>query len=540
MINRLPSIIRRRWPILVVLPLLGAALGWVFTPSDGGAGDVTYEATASVAVSQSLNQTEVQQRLVEVRFDAVAEETAEAVGDGATVTSVARIISSSFDSQTYVVTFTASSPDRSEADRYLEAFTTAFIRHAEGDAGGGGEDERGRAELELGLARRDLDEFIAEHREAIDGNELVPTLQMEFERLERDLNEAEQRLRDLDEQPASEQHYRLITRENARAVSSKKLELPEDRPLRMTIGLLLGAVAAAVLVAIVERMNPRVDDPERAAELVGAPVLAMIPVLGRAGVRSLERVRPEEFRGPFAEAYRSVRTHLDFRAQVEGRERPPTVLITSATPGEGKSTSVAFLAMAYAEASRSPIVIGADLRRPTIHQLFEVDRIPGLSSRATVGGSAVPLPEIVKRDPVTGVSLVPGGPVVDRVTGLVEDIDLIARTANETGRVVLLDTPPVMVANDATDFLGAADWVVLVVRAGRTTERALIRTVRALGLNRAEVAGIIMIGSAEASDATRYYSGYYDDSEIEGTQMFRERPPGEELRAIGSFDDDGG
>lgn len=508
MISRLQFILLRRWPILVALAFIGALLGFVFTPTGAGSSTVSYQANATVAVSQDLNQTDVNQQLIEVRFNEVAEATAEAVGDDASVTSVARTISSKFDTASYTITFTAEADRRETADAYLEAFTTAFIRHVSGDEADAA-DPVAEAEAEVESARDDLNFFIAGNAEALDAPDTPVSVQLQFDELQQNLRRAEERLDSVQVEPTADAPYRLINRTDASTSSNNKLELPADRPLRITLGLLLGIIAAVVVIAAIERMNPRIDDPDQATELIGAPVLAMVPVVPRRSRAALGRIDPERFRGSLAEAYRSIRTHLDFRAQAEGLEQPPTVLITSATPGEGKSTTVAALAMAYAEAGRPPVVIGADLRRPSVHQLFDIERVPGLSSRATVGGTAVPLPEIVKRDPVTGVSVVPSGPAVDRVTGLVEDIDIIARTATGAGRPVLLDTPPVMVANDATDFLAASDWVIVVVRMGRSTQRSVTQAVKTLRLNQAQIVGVVVIGSLEAADAARYYSSYY-------------------------------
>lgn len=536
MISHLPFILRRRWPILVVLPVVGGLLGFLFAPSGSGEARVTFQATGTVAVSQDLNQTQVNQQLIEVRFNEVAEATAEAVGGDATVTKVARVITSSFDPASYTVTFQAEADRADTADAYLEAFLAAFVEQVNpSPAEGGGsialaEEARDRAEEEL-------NRFIFENQDELNAEDPARTVLLRFEDLQVDLQQAEAELTQRQAEPEAETPYRVINRTDARARSNNKLELPADRLLRITLGVLLGLLAAVGVAAVIERMNPRIDDPDQATELIGAPVLAMVPKLSSRDRGLLDRMDPDRFRGPFAEAHRSIRTHLDFRAQAEGREEPPTVLITSATPGEGKSTTVAALAMAHAEAGRSPLVIAADLRRPSVHETFDIDRVPGLSSRATVGGQAVPLSEIVKKDPTTGVSMVPSGPAVDRVTGLVEDIAVIAKAANRSGRPVLVDTPPVLVANDATDFLSAVDWVVLVVRIGSSTRRSVAQTVQTLRLNRAEIVGVIVIGSTEASDAARYYSSYYaHEGDADRIHPVAERGSGT-LTTTGSLDD---
>jgi succinoglycan biosynthesis transport protein ExoP len=309
--------------------------------------------------------------------------------------------------------------------------------------------------------------------------------------------------------------------------TADKLQLPASRALRITLGFLFGVVGALVLVAIVEKLNPRIDDPQHATDIVGAPVLAMVPVMGRRKRRRevLLRADPAHFRGPFAEAYRSARTHLDFRATADGMERPPRIMVTSATPAEGKSTTAAFLSLAFAEAGRPPVLVGGDLRRPSVHELFEVPRAPGLSSRAAMGGDAVPLSEIVTTDPTTRVSVVPAGPAVDRVTGLLGDLTAVTGAARGAGRVTVVDTAPVMIANDAVDFLVAVDWVIVVIRVGRSTERAVTQMMQSLNLNNANVVGVVMVGSLESSDAKRYYYSYYSDDDSDLSRPRRVAAP---------------
>ncbi len=89
------------------------------------------------------------------------------------------------------------------------------------------------------------------------------------------------------------------------------------------------------------------------------------------------------------------------------------------------------------------------------------------------------------------------------------DLTAVSEVAQSSGQVVILDTAPVRVANDAIDFLVAVDWVIVVVRLGKTTVRSLRQSMASLELNDARVAGCAMMGSLESSDAKRYYYSYY-------------------------------
>jgi capsular exopolysaccharide synthesis family protein len=340
--------------------------------------------------------------------------------------------------------------------------------------------------------------------------------------LENAYNAAETELTEMEGSMRPTDVYELISVTEAELQAPSKLQVLADPKFRVGLGFQLGLLAAALIVLIAERMNPRIDDPTQAEAIVGAPVLAMVPVLGRRRRSQIQRVDPEEFKGPYAEAFRTMRAHLDFRAAAAELDKPPRIMVTSATPSEGKSTTAAFLALSFAESDRSPVVIGGDLRRPSIHRLFGVDRMPGLTTRSLPGGRNVPLTDIVRRDPVSGVTLVPSGPSVDNVNDVMRDLVAVSEVAHNAGQVVILDTAPIRVANDAIDFLVAVDWVVVVVQAGKSTTRSVTQMMHTLRMNGAEVVGVVMLGSVESSDASRDYYSYYAPEEKSRRERRRE------------------
>ena len=513
MIQRLLFVLRRRWLVLVLLPVVGAAVGLAFTPRGEAVRPIGYSSDALIAVDQAAtNSTEVQQTLLEAEQGSIAKATAEAMGAGTSTEDVGRRVTGSFDDESFTVTLSVSGRIAGEAERYARAVSSTFIE--EGNAA----PATAQADaLDSAIATRDqaadaLTVFLQANEAALANPPVPASVQADQQQLEQARQAAEANLSQLRADAQSATVYRLIDVENGGLSTASKLELPASRTLRVSLGFLFGLIGAVVLVALVEKLNPRIDDPDQASELIGAPILAMVPVMNRRRHQAIERADPHEFRGPFAESFRSMRTHLDFQAaQLEGGATP-RIMITSATPEEGKSTTTAFLALSYAEAERHPIVVGADLRRPSIHKFLGIDRVPGLTSRAATGGEAVALDQILKRDEVSGVSIIPSAPAVDGVAGLLGDLSAVTDAARAVGRVVLVDTPPVMVANDATDFLVAIDWVVVVVRVGRSTARSIKQTMQTLRLNRAKVVGVVMVGSLESSDAKRYYYSYYDDA----------------------------
>lgn len=510
MILRFIFVVRRRWPILVALPVIAAIAAVMLGPSGSTNQKTLYGAPAVISASQAgANQTEVEQALVKATQGQTAAAVAKAVGNGATADDVSDKITTDFDLETYTIDVVAKDGSPAVAAAYAKAFADVFV--ATGNGGATSEERAALADArkERDAAKLALQGFLKANEAALAAPAPPAVLVSEQDSLQTTLNNAENKMADINSSLRPTDVYEIVSIGAAEALAPSKLQVLANPKFRFGLGLQLGLLAAVLVVIVAERMNPRLDLPDQVEALVDAPVLAMVPLLGRRRRDIIQRVDPDEFRGPFAEAFRTMRAHLDFRANAEEMTTAPRIMVTSATPSEGKSTTAAFLAMSYAESDRRPVVIGGDLRRPTIHRLFGIERVPGLTTRALPGGNAVPLTSIVQQDPVSGVTLVPSGPSVDQVNDVMRDLTAVSEVAQSSGQVVILDTAPVRVANDAIDFLVAVDWVIVVVKAGKSTARSVHQMMHTLRMNGAQVVGVVMVGSVESSDASRDYYSYY-------------------------------
>jgi len=170
-------------------------------------------------------------------------------------------------------------------------------------------------------------------------------------------------------------------------------------------------------------------------------------------------------RSPVSEAYRTLRTNLDFSSL----DKPiKTMLVTSAGPEEGKSTVLANLAVTTAQTGRKVILVDCDLRRPTLHYIFNLKNDVGLTTMV-VDDAAMESPPLQDTG-VEGLQLVSSGPLPPNPSELLgsrrmEDIiaDLLERAD-----VVLFDAPPVVAVTDAAVLATKVDGVLLVVNAGGT------------------------------------------------------------------------
>jgi capsular exopolysaccharide synthesis family protein len=333
--------------------------------------------------------------------------------------------------------------------------------------------------------------------------------------------------------------------EEARGKPAAGFKLPTSRPARALmlgiLGLLLGVVGALVA----DRLDTRVrgkEDAERAFEL---PVIAEIPPMAQSGgTRGRELVVATRPASPFVESYRALRTvvlfaateaaahavaanghgngtngngsapHGDSAPESAVPHRAQVVLVTSPSAGEGKTTTAAHLAAVLAEAGRRTLVISADFRRPRIHEYFGVAREPGLSDVLESGSGRVRLSDLQMTTSFEGVHLMPsGGPVDNPAQLLAESADLI-EAARQLFDYVVIDTPPLLVANDATELAAAADVVIMVAKADRTSRNASRRAAEILRRVDAPVLGVVISAAHDTPTAYGYYRyRYYSDTD---------------------------
>jgi len=168
---------------------------------------------------------------------------------------------------------------------------------------------------------------------------------------------------------------------------------------------------------------------------------------------------------PVSEAYRTLRTNLDFSSL----DKPiKTMLVTSAGPEEGKSTVLANLAVTTAQAGRKVILVDCDLRRPTLHNIFNLKNDVGLTTMV-VDDAAMESPPLQETG-VQGLQIVSSGPLPPNPSELLGSrrMEEIIAALLEQADVVLFDVPPVVAVTDAAVLATKVDGVLLVINAGGT------------------------------------------------------------------------
>jgi non-specific protein-tyrosine kinase len=206
---------------------------------------------------------------------------------------------------------------------------------------------------------------------------------------------------------------------------------------------------------------------------------------------------------PAAEAYRTLRVNLDF-ASVDEPLR--TLLVTSSGPGEGKSTAVANLAVAMADGDRVIILVDADLRRPSQHELFGLSNERGLSDmfRSESAFDDPPL-QPVPNSTLQVLTSGPLPPIPSQLLAARKMDEVIARLL-ERADMVLFDAPPVVAVTDASLLASKVDAVLLVVRAGDTRREHVRAAKDRLEKVNARLVGAVLLNAPFDASLERYYS----------------------------------
>jgi capsular exopolysaccharide synthesis family protein len=272
--------------------------------------------------------------------------------------------------------------------------------------------------------------------------------------------------------------------------------------MNIVIGGLIGLLGGIVLAFVIDRLDDSVRSKEMVEQITGLPTLGVIP---RTASESspIDLVGIEQPSSQASEAYRLLRTSVRFL----GLDTPTrTLLVTSAAASEGKTVTAANLAVALAQGGEQVLLVGADLRRPRVHELFGAPQSPGLTSALL--GEATPESTAYAIEEVAGLHLMPSGPTPPNPAELLDSSrthELFASLTTRYDRVVV-DSPPVLPVTDAQVLSRVAGAVLLVVAYGETSKRGLARAIELLGQVNAPLVGTVLnLVPAGAGYAGRTY-----------------------------------
>lgn len=279
----------------------------------------------------------------------------------------------------------------------------------------------------------------------------------------------------------------------------------EPSPLRNLLLALGGAAAfCSSFIYLRELLNNKFTTPDQIEDELGLPVLGIIPLAD--GSKLTEALADPS--SSLNEAYRSLRTSLQFSG-TDGA--PRSLLVTSAEPGESKSTTSHKLAQEFAAIGNKVLVIDCDLRRPSQHRLFRVDNALGLTNLLT---STVEPDDVAKLFHVSasqpGLSLLSSGPMVPNPADLLSSARMgeVLRVCLNVYDMVILDGPPIVGLADALILSRLAEATMLVVAANSTPRKSVRNALKRLRSAGGDVVGA-MLAKLDVSRLDYAYSYSY-------------------------------
>lgn len=267
------------------------------------------------------------------------------------------------------------------------------------------------------------------------------------------------------------------------------------------LAAVVGLMLAAGIVSLVELLDDTLKTPDEVERLLGVPVLGFIAEMQYKG-KGDEVYVARQPRSPVSEAFRSLRTNLEYAAV----QKPiHTLIVTSAEPYEGKTTVAVNLAAIFSQAKRSVVLMDADLRHPNVHRYMGLPNLEGLSNLfrepdeiSKVFRNRVDLPKLT----IVTTGSIPPNPAEllgsDRMTWILEELRSIAE-------MVIIDTPPSLVA-DAQVLAAKVDAVLFVVKPGKTSAEAARSSMELYRRAGARVVGVVM--NRIPRNRSYYYGGY--------------------------------
>ena len=271
------------------------------------------------------------------------------------------------------------------------------------------------------------------------------------------------------------------------------------------IAIFLGVFGGIGLAFLFEHLDDTIKQPDDLEKLLGLPVLGIVPTVKMmAGEEDISLVENADPRSAFAESYRSIRTALQFSTP-EGM--PKVLMVTSTSVGEGKSTTALSLAMHFAQAGKSVLLIDADLRKASLHKKLSIANDTGLTNY--LAGDATPV-QITRACQVAKVFLIPSGPLPPNpaeLLGSAKMVTLLGLAAEKFDQVIL-DGPPVLGLADAPLLGSLVEATLMVAEAGATSRQYAQGAVKRLRSTRTRLVGGVLT-KVDTRNRSYGYHGYY-------------------------------
>ena len=305
----------------------------------------------------------------------------------------------------------------------------------------------------------------------------------------------------------------------ARATDTVSIVEPAEVPkkpirprvlLNTLLGLLVGMVLAVGGVLLIEYLDDTLKNPDDVVQALKLSTLGAIPRTRQdSGDPDAERqlVTFLNPKSPVSEAYRVLRTNIQFSSL----DKPiRTLLVTSANPSEGKSTTASNLAAVMAQTGQRVVLIDTDLRRPVIHKVFNIPNNLGLTSALLTNPDAATVSHLIQPTQIKNLSVLTSGPLPPNPSELLGShrMGALIEALNSVADIIIFDSPPVLAVTDSAVLARQLDGVLLVVDSGETREPLARRAAEEMSKVGAQILGVAL-NRLSPTNTDGYYYYYY-------------------------------
>jgi capsular exopolysaccharide synthesis family protein len=499
--------LRRRWVVIAAAVGVALAVAWFTTsvvhvavPTVSYQAEVLLLDTGTVSTTPAeISSLDTMASLVTIR--PVAERVAERLRYEGDPMTLAAGVSATTGENSGILTIRAVGSDAVQAERIADAFTEEFLAFLSD-----------RKSNTIAREQQFLLEQLNDLSKQMDNLEgrIDASFGGEKERLTAERNAKittygflQQQFQQLNTAAAERDRLQVIQEATAETVTLEGFQAPQSTGSRLILAGMVGLFAGVGLALLLERIDTRIKTKLAAEKHFGFQVLSELPPVDAKpnGTGASGIITSSQPTSPSADAFRLLAASLagpqdgqSGQAKQAGG-KGQVILVASGGRHEGRTSVVANLAAAFSQVGQRVLILSCDFRHPSMHTVFGFQNGSGLSDalRRRWNGQSI-LETQVHPTSLPGVSLVPSGSVPPRPSTLLTAPTM--RKALEEARkladVVLIDTPPMLLASDAAHLMGDVDSVLVVARAGKTTAEQAERVRDLLGRLGAPVVGLAL------------------------------------------------
>jgi capsular exopolysaccharide synthesis family protein len=274
----------------------------------------------------------------------------------------------------------------------------------------------------------------------------------------------------------------------------------------LAAAFMLSLLGSAGLLLGLDFLDTTLKTPMDVERMLNAPVTGIVPRLSGSTRQLMPRITHDLPASPHAESYRFLGADILLSAEDEATK---TIMVATAKPNQGGTATICNLAITLAQAGRTVALVDADLRRPSLHHIFNLANETGLST--VLANGRMPSDEL-QRTEIENLMVMTGGPIPENAWKLLRSVRM-REVINDLARdfdFVLFDTPSAVVFADAATIATMVDGVLLVVRAQESPAGSELQVKNLLNKTKARIVGVVLNDMpVQNVDSARFYSHYY-------------------------------